>query len=321
MTSPGSNEDHRWMILAILGVAQLMVVLDATVVNIALPVRPARPRLLQRRPPVDRHRLLARLRQPAAARRPARRPVRPQVHLRRSASSASPLASAAGGAAHELRRCSSRRAPCRACSARCSRPRRSRAHHDLHRARRARARHSAIFGAIAGAGGAIGLLLGGVLTAGPRLALEPSTSTSSSPPSPSVGAATLVPATAPAAPTPEARRARHPRRRRPALFAPRLRLLARARRTSWSNPDDDRGLLAAAVVLLVAFVASGAARRASAAAAAACVARPQPGRAPTSSIAHRRRGRCSRSSCSSPTTCRRPARLLADPDRASRSCR
>ncbi len=37
MTSPGSNENHRRMILAILGVAQLMVVLDATVVNIALP--------------------------------------------------------------------------------------------------------------------------------------------------------------------------------------------------------------------------------------------------------------------------------------------
>jgi EmrB/QacA subfamily drug resistance transporter len=37
MTSPNLNEGHRWTILAILGVAQLMVVLDATVVNIALP--------------------------------------------------------------------------------------------------------------------------------------------------------------------------------------------------------------------------------------------------------------------------------------------
>ena len=36
MTSPSSNQEHRWMILAILGTAQLMVVLDATVVNIAL---------------------------------------------------------------------------------------------------------------------------------------------------------------------------------------------------------------------------------------------------------------------------------------------
>ncbi len=37
MTSPSSKQNHRWMILAILGTAQLMVVLDATVVNIALP--------------------------------------------------------------------------------------------------------------------------------------------------------------------------------------------------------------------------------------------------------------------------------------------
>jgi EmrB/QacA subfamily drug resistance transporter len=36
---PGSNPHHerRWLILAVLGIAQLMVVLDATVVNIALP--------------------------------------------------------------------------------------------------------------------------------------------------------------------------------------------------------------------------------------------------------------------------------------------
>ncbi|MGZ4216058.1 MAG: MFS transporter [Solirubrobacteraceae bacterium] len=37
MNSPSPNPKQRWMILAILGTAQLMVVLDATVVNIALP--------------------------------------------------------------------------------------------------------------------------------------------------------------------------------------------------------------------------------------------------------------------------------------------
>jgi EmrB/QacA subfamily drug resistance transporter len=38
MTAPGTSEhDRRWLILAVLSVAQLMVVLDATVVNIALP--------------------------------------------------------------------------------------------------------------------------------------------------------------------------------------------------------------------------------------------------------------------------------------------
>ncbi len=35
MTNP--HEEHRWLILAVLGIAQLMVVLDATIVNIALP--------------------------------------------------------------------------------------------------------------------------------------------------------------------------------------------------------------------------------------------------------------------------------------------
>ena len=36
---PTNNPDHsrRWTILAILAIAQLMVVLDATIVNIALP--------------------------------------------------------------------------------------------------------------------------------------------------------------------------------------------------------------------------------------------------------------------------------------------
>ena len=32
-----SRRNHRWLILALLGTAQLMVVLDATIVNIALP--------------------------------------------------------------------------------------------------------------------------------------------------------------------------------------------------------------------------------------------------------------------------------------------
>jgi hypothetical protein len=37
MTSSNPNPTRRWMILAVLGTAQLMIVLDATVVNIALP--------------------------------------------------------------------------------------------------------------------------------------------------------------------------------------------------------------------------------------------------------------------------------------------
>jgi EmrB/QacA subfamily drug resistance transporter len=35
--APGPDHDRRWLILGVLGIAQLMVVLDATIVNIALP--------------------------------------------------------------------------------------------------------------------------------------------------------------------------------------------------------------------------------------------------------------------------------------------
>jgi EmrB/QacA subfamily drug resistance transporter len=37
MNNPNPHHERRWLILAVLGIAQLMVVLDATVVNIALP--------------------------------------------------------------------------------------------------------------------------------------------------------------------------------------------------------------------------------------------------------------------------------------------
>ena len=68
----GHNVHHgqRWLILAVLGLAQLMVILDATIVNIALPSAQAGARLLRREPAVDRHRLRAGLRRAAAARRP-----------------------------------------------------------------------------------------------------------------------------------------------------------------------------------------------------------------------------------------------------------
>jgi len=42
MTEPARDSgtaasDHRWLVLGIVAIAQLMVVLDATIVNIALP--------------------------------------------------------------------------------------------------------------------------------------------------------------------------------------------------------------------------------------------------------------------------------------------
>ena len=60
-----------------------MIVLDVTVVNVALPVDPGRPRLLPVEPRLGRQRLPDRLRRPAAARRPARRPDRPPHDLPR----------------------------------------------------------------------------------------------------------------------------------------------------------------------------------------------------------------------------------------------
>ena len=80
---PAADSQHRWKALVFIALAQLMVVLDATIVNIALPVRPAGPGHLRRQPPVGHHRLRPGLRRTAPLRRPHRRPVGPQAHLRR----------------------------------------------------------------------------------------------------------------------------------------------------------------------------------------------------------------------------------------------
>ena len=76
---------NRWAVLALLGVAQLMVVLDATIVNIALPSAQRSLHFSHRQPAVGRHRLRPCLRQPSAAGRQARRPVRSQVDADRRA--------------------------------------------------------------------------------------------------------------------------------------------------------------------------------------------------------------------------------------------
>ena len=66
------REPNRWAVLALLGVAQLMVVLDATIVTIAIPSAQNGAAFLHREPAVDRHRVRAGVRQPAAAGRQAR---------------------------------------------------------------------------------------------------------------------------------------------------------------------------------------------------------------------------------------------------------
>ena len=88
----------RWLALACIAIAQLMVALDATVINIALPSAQQALRHLRSAAPVGGHRLHARVRRPGHTRRPRRRHIgRRRAFLIGLAGFA--LASAAGGAA------------------------------------------------------------------------------------------------------------------------------------------------------------------------------------------------------------------------------
>ena len=84
------TDRNRWLALYVLCAGMLMIVLDATIVNVALPVDPGRPRLLPEQPRLGRQRLPDRLRRPAAAGRPPRRPDRPAARLPRRARRSSP---------------------------------------------------------------------------------------------------------------------------------------------------------------------------------------------------------------------------------------
>ena len=88
VTAPAPNVEpqhagNRWLVLVIACMAQFMVVLDATVVNVALPSIQHGLRLLRRQPAVGRQRLHADLRRLPAARRTRGRPRRPQTAVRR----------------------------------------------------------------------------------------------------------------------------------------------------------------------------------------------------------------------------------------------
>ena len=74
-------DPRRWLILGVIGIAQLMVMLDITIVNIALPSAQRSLGFSTRGPAVGGDRLRARVRQPAAVRRADRRPDRPQDHV------------------------------------------------------------------------------------------------------------------------------------------------------------------------------------------------------------------------------------------------
>ena len=154
---------RRWWILAILAIAQLMIVVDASIVNIALPERPARPAHHHRRPAVGDHGLHADLRRPAA-RSAAGSPTTSVANgSASSACSASPAASALGGLAPDASLLFAARALQGAFAALMAPAALSLLTVTFTEARE-RARAFGVWGAIAGGGLAIGLILGGVLT-------------------------------------------------------------------------------------------------------------------------------------------------------------
>ena len=99
-TPPHPAEDsRRWLGLTCISVAQLMVALDATVINIALPSAQRALRHLRPAASVGRHRLHARLRRPASS-SAAGSPTRSAASARScSGWLGFAAASAAGGAA------------------------------------------------------------------------------------------------------------------------------------------------------------------------------------------------------------------------------
>ena len=64
---PIAGERARWLALYVLCTGFLMIILDSTIVNVALPVDPGRPRLLAVEPRLGRERLPDPVRRPAAA--------------------------------------------------------------------------------------------------------------------------------------------------------------------------------------------------------------------------------------------------------------
>ena len=81
--APPRAERRAWLALYVLCAGMLMIVLDATIVNVALPSIQDSLALLPEQPRLGGQRLHDPLRRPAAARRPGRRPARPAARLPR----------------------------------------------------------------------------------------------------------------------------------------------------------------------------------------------------------------------------------------------
>ena len=87
------HPNHKWWTLFAMCFALFMIMLDNTVVNVALPSIQRDARHASREPRVDDQRLRPHVRRADPARRQARRPLRPQAHVPGRARRSSPSAS------------------------------------------------------------------------------------------------------------------------------------------------------------------------------------------------------------------------------------
>ena len=151
--------------LLLLAMTQFVIVIDASIVNVALPSIGRAPALLARRPLLGRQRLHAHLRRLPAARRPAGRPARAAGGCSCSAWSLFSLASLAGGLAQSEGWLIAARAV-QGLGAAIVSPAALSIITTTFAEGAERNRALGIWGAVAGAGGAAGVLLGGILTSG-----------------------------------------------------------------------------------------------------------------------------------------------------------
>ena len=160
MTATGTDpytapDPRRWVALGVIAVAQLMIVLDASIVNIALPSAQRSLEHLRRQPAVGRHGLRARLRRAAAARWTRRRLHRTQARVRHRPDRLRgwPRPSAAS---HRTRASCSAPAHCRAAFAALMAPAALSLITVTFTAPRERAKAFAVYGGISGGGAALG---------------------------------------------------------------------------------------------------------------------------------------------------------------------
>ena len=160
------DDRTRWHALYVLCVGTLMIVLDATVVNVALPVVQDDLGFTNAGSCLGRERLHDRLRRPAAARGPARRPRRATHRLPDRAGPSSRLASILCGAAQSQAWLVAARFV-QGIGGAMSRPWCWGMIVTMFPEPRDQAKAIGMYAFVASAGGSIGLLAGGVLSVGP----------------------------------------------------------------------------------------------------------------------------------------------------------